>query len=115
MPPEGGRAAHREHEEHRQEGEDYHHVLLEKLETLAADTVWEAANEIPPEWFGGNLGEMETLVEKLLARRSRIRELIEGFGKSERRPFPRWEGMGQKLEEVCKERKWATSITERVQ
>jgi hypothetical protein len=88
---------------------------LTRLETLPADTVWEAANQIPPEWFGGDLGEMEALVEKLLARRSRIRELIEGFGKSDRMPFPRWEEMGGKVEEDWKERKWATSMVGGVQ
>jgi hypothetical protein len=88
---------------------------LTRLEMLSADTVWEAANEIPPEWFGSDLGEMETLVEKLLVRRSRIRELIESFGKSERRPFPLWEGMGEKCGADWKERRWATSIGERVQ
>jgi len=88
---------------------------LTRLEGLAADAVWEAASEIPPEWFGGDLGEMESLVEKLLARRDRIRELIEGFGKSERKPFPRWEGMGEKVEADWKEGRWATSIMERVQ
>ena len=46
---------------------------------MPAETVWAAANEVPPEWYGGDLSEMEALVEKLLARRSRIRELIEGF------------------------------------
>ncbi len=57
---------------------------------MAAEIVWEAANEVPPEWYGGDLSEMEALVEKLLARRSRIRELIEAFGKSDRKPFPNW-------------------------
>jgi hypothetical protein len=65
---------------------------LTRLETMPAETVWSAANEIPPEWYGGDLSEMEALVEKLLTRRSRIRELIEQFGKSERNPFPRWLG-----------------------
>ena len=88
---------------------------LTRLETISAGTVWEAANEIPPEWFGGDLGEMEALVEKLLARRSRIRELIESFGKSERKPFPRWEGMGEKWGKVWKESRWTTSMGVRVQ
>ena len=48
---------------------------LTRLETMPAETVWAAANEVPPEWYGGDLAEMEALVEKLLARRSRIREL----------------------------------------
>jgi hypothetical protein len=72
---------------------------LTRLETIAAETVWAAASEIPPEWYGGDLSEMESLVEKLLARRSRIRELIEGFGRSDRRPFPKWVGMGKKIED----------------
>jgi hypothetical protein len=72
---------------------------LTRLETMPADTVWAAANEVPPEWYGGDLSEMEALVEKLLARRSRIRELIEGFGRSDRKPFPKWVGMGKKIED----------------
>jgi hypothetical protein len=63
---------------------------LTRLETMPAETVWEAANSVPPEWYGGDLGEMEALVEKLLRRQSRIRELVEEFGKSDRRPFPKW-------------------------
>jgi hypothetical protein len=72
---------------------------LTRIETMAAETVWSAANEVPPEWYGGDLGEMEALVEKLLARRSRIRELIEAFGKSDRKPFPKWGEAGGKSEE----------------
>ncbi len=37
---------------------------LTRLETMAAETVWAAANEVPPEWYGGDLSEMEALVEK---------------------------------------------------
>jgi hypothetical protein len=63
---------------------------LTRLETLAEETVWSAAGEVPPEWYGGDLAEMEALVEKLLARRGRIRELIEDFRRSDRDPFPHW-------------------------
>jgi hypothetical protein len=63
---------------------------LSSMERMPAETVWAAASEVPPEWYGGDLGEMELLVEKLLARQSRIRELIEGFARSDRRPFPFW-------------------------
>jgi hypothetical protein len=71
-------------------GWDSFEPWLTRLETLSAEIVWEASNEVPPEWYGGDLGEMEALVEKLLARRSRIRELIEAFGNSDRKPFPNW-------------------------
>jgi hypothetical protein len=63
---------------------------LTRLETMPAETVWEVANAVPPEWYGGDQAEMEALVEKLLKRQSRIRELVEGFGKSDRKPFPKW-------------------------
>ncbi len=68
---------------------------LTRMETMPADTIWAAAGEIPPEWYGGDLGEMEALVEKLLARRSQIRELIGAFARSDRKPFPTWEGSAQ--------------------
>jgi hypothetical protein len=63
---------------------------LNRLETMPGETVWNAANEVPPEWYGGDLADMEALVDKLLARRSRIRELIEAFRDSDRKPFPNW-------------------------
>ena len=70
---------------------------LTRMETMDATTVWRAAEEIPPEWYGGDMAELEELVEKLLARRGRIRELIEAFGKSDREPFPNWLGFGKRL------------------
>ena len=63
---------------------------LTRLETMPEETVWAAANEVPPEWYGGDMAEMETLAEKMLRRRSRIRELIEDFRRSNRVPFPKW-------------------------
>ena len=88
---------------------------LTRLETMAAETVWAAANEIPPEWYGGDLSEMEALVEKLIARQSRIRELIEGFGRSDRRPFPKWVRMNNKVgEEGWNEGRWGNTIGGRV-
>ena len=87
---------------------------LTRLETLPAETAWAAAGEIPPEWYGGDLSEMEALVEKLLQRRSRIRELIEAFGKSERRPFPKWGERGKSEEEGWMGTRWDTSIAGRV-
>ena len=84
---------------------------LTRLETMPAETVWDTANEVPPEWYGGDQGEMETLVEKLLTRRSRIRELIEAFGNSDRRPFPKWGGDEAKNGEASwREEKWGSRI-----
>jgi hypothetical protein len=87
---------------------------LSRIEKLADDLVWAAANEIPPEWYGGNLSEMESLVEKLLARRGKIRELIEAFGNSDRQPFPNW-GLNNKLAtEGWNDPRWGASIEDRV-
>jgi hypothetical protein len=63
---------------------------LERMETMPAGEIWRAAEEIPPQWYGGDIADLESLVEKLLARRSRIRELIEDFRGTSRRPFPKW-------------------------
>lgn len=71
-------------------GWDAFEPWLTRIETMAEEVVWSIASDVPPEWYGGDLGEMEALVEKLLARRSRIRELIEAFRNSDRRPFPNW-------------------------
>jgi len=88
---------------------------LTRMETMAADTVWAAAGEVPPEWYGGDLSEMEALVEKLLARRSKIRELIEDFGRSDRKPFPKW---GSAAEENAppgwKDDRWGTTMAGRI-
>jgi hypothetical protein len=96
-------------------GWDSFEPWLTRLETMAEETVWAAANEVPPEWYGGDLNEMEALVEKLLARRSRIREQIEGFGRSDRKPFPKWGEAGKKSgEEVWKDARWGTNMAGRV-
>jgi hypothetical protein len=88
---------------------------LTRMETMPAETVYAAAGEVPPEWYGGDLGEMEALVEKLLARRSRIRELVEVFGKSDRRPFPKWETMGEEgAEKAWIGMRWGSTISGRV-
>lgn len=87
---------------------------LTRLETTDADTIWAAAGEVPPEWYGGDLGEMEMLVEKLLARRARIRELIEDFGRSDRRPFPKWREMGENSGENWEETRWKINMTGRL-
>jgi hypothetical protein len=88
---------------------------LSRIERLSEDTVWAAANETPPEWYGGNISEMEALVEKLLDRRGKLRELIEAFGSSDRKPFPNWGLASDKLEsEGWIDPRWGASIEGRV-
>jgi hypothetical protein len=83
---------------------------LTRLETMSEETVWAAASEAPPDWYGGDLGEMEALVDKLLARRSRMRELVESFGNSDRRPFPKWVEGGEKMKGEWQEDGWGSTI-----
>lgn len=63
---------------------------LSRLEALPASTLGAAAEEIPPGWYGGDPAAMERLLETILERRSRVRELITAFRKSAREPFPGW-------------------------
>ena len=73
--------------------------------------VWSIANDVPPEWYGGNLAEMEALVEKLLARRRGVRALIDAFRNSDRRPFPNWgKGQEEDLAESWKEAAWGATM-----
>lgn len=96
-------------------GWDAFEPWLSRFETMPAETVWAAANEVPPEWYGGDLSEMEALVEKLLARRCRIREQIELFRSSDRKPFPNW-GMdsGEMESETWKTERWAPTMGNRI-
>ena len=80
---------------------------LSRIENFAPETAWGIAELIPPEWYGGDLSALETLIERLLARRARVRELIVGFGESARRPFPNWGEEGEKgLRERFREVSW---------
>jgi hypothetical protein len=72
---------------------------LSRIESLVPETAWAIAEIVPPEWYGGDLSALEVLIERLLARRARVRELIVAFRESARRPFPNWgrdakEGLG---------------------
>ena len=88
---------------------------LTRIENMPEEKVWDAANEVPPEWYGGDLSEMEALVEKLLRRRGRIRESIEMFRKSDRNPFPKWGVDGRKAEAECwMDSRWNGNIMGRV-
>jgi hypothetical protein len=80
-------------------GWDSFEPWLSRIEDLAEETVWSIAETIPPEWYGGDLNALEVLLERLLARRGRVRELIVAFRESARRPFPNW---GVEREEVLR-------------
>ena len=64
---------------------------LSRIESMAAETLWSIAELVPPEWYGGDPAAIERLMDLLLARRGRVRELIASFRDSNREPFPLWE------------------------
>lgn len=64
---------------------------LSRVENMDAGVLWEIAEAVPPEWYGGDTAVIERLMEQMLARRSRVRELIASFRDSDRDPFPMWD------------------------
>ena len=63
---------------------------LGRVEKMEADKLWAIAEGVPPEWYGGDTAVIERLMEQLLARRGKVRELIVTFRESGREPFPNW-------------------------
>lgn len=63
---------------------------LGRLEALTSEVLWRIAEEVPPEWYGGNPATIEALMETLLKRKSQVRELVMAFRQSDREPFPNW-------------------------
>ncbi len=63
---------------------------LSCLESLNPAILWAIAEAVPPGWYGGAPETVERLVQQLLQRCSRVRELIESFRDSDREPFPLW-------------------------
>jgi hypothetical protein len=63
---------------------------LSRIEEMDAKKVWEIAETVPPEWYGGDASALEALMEQLMRRQTRVRELIDEFRKSSRAPFPNW-------------------------
>jgi hypothetical protein len=52
--------------------------------------LWEIAEIVPPEWYGATLEDLERLIERLIERRSQVRDLIDAFRRSTREPFQNW-------------------------
>jgi hypothetical protein len=63
---------------------------LSRIEAMDPGILWQVAEIVPPEWYGGDPSTVERLMEQLLARRSRVRDLILSFRDSDREPFPLW-------------------------
>jgi hypothetical protein len=64
---------------------------LTRIEEMEGDRIWDIADMVPPEWYAGDMAAIEQLLEQLLRRRGRVRELIAAFRDSNREPFPLWD------------------------
>jgi hypothetical protein len=71
-------------------GWDSFEPWLSSIEKFNPRVVRDIAGLIPPEWYGGDWGALEDLVKSIVARRSKVRELIAAFRDSSRNPFPAW-------------------------
>ena len=63
---------------------------LTRVESFHAEALWSIAEAVPPEWYGGDVSVIEHLMESMLARRGKVRELVTAFRESHREPFPNW-------------------------
>jgi hypothetical protein len=64
---------------------------LHRLEhRITTDELDRAAKQIPPEWYGFDMGALYALLTRLDARRVRVRDQLEQARKSSRQPFPNW-------------------------
>ncbi len=70
-------------------GWDSFEPWITRVEEMAPEVLWSIAEIIPPEWYG-DPAELELLLETMLKRRTRVRELITSFRESSRNPFPNW-------------------------
>lgn len=66
---------------------------LSRVEAFEPDALYAAGEELPPEWYGG-WDALERLLEQLLRRRQRVRDLIWSVKASARAPFENWIELG---------------------
>ena len=85
---------------------------LSRVEAFREESLGTIAEQMPTEWYGGDPGELQRLLEGFAARRKRVRELLEAFRDSSRSPFPRW-GAGE-MSENGTERDLGLGIGERL-
>ena len=64
--------------------------VLSRVEAIKAEELRSLAREVPNEWYGHKISEMERLIDTLYARRLVVRDLVTSFRESTRSPFPRW-------------------------
>lgn len=72
---------------------------LSRLEEMSLEEIAACAEDIPPEWYEHDDDALQALVSALDKRRKRVRQLIDDFRLSSRKPFPNWRE-GEKRDDV---------------
>ena len=65
--------------------------FLSRIENLASRVIEDASVDIPQAWCGEDPSRIRWLVERLVERRRRLRQMIVDAKNSDLRPFPNWE------------------------
>jgi hypothetical protein len=63
---------------------------LERIRHFPEEVVDQAVKQIPPAWLQGEEFELERLLDRLLARRKRVADLIQDCRAGRADPFPAW-------------------------
>jgi hypothetical protein len=63
---------------------------LDRIVHFPEEVVDEALKQIPPDWLGEDASELEAMLEKLMARRKRVPDLIRDSRRGRVNPFPDW-------------------------
>lgn len=66
---------------------------LSRIEKFDPVIVRDIAGDIPPEWTNNDWPALGQLVDAIIARRGKVRELVAAFRESSRQPFPAWARM----------------------
>jgi len=71
-------------------GWDSFEPWLSRVEEFDPQLLWTIAEIIPREWYAGEVSKLHILMQELIGRRCRVRELISQFRDSDQNPFPNW-------------------------
>jgi HipA-like kinase len=63
---------------------------LDRVVHFPEELVDQAQKQIPPEWLEGDEGALETVLQKLMARRKRVLDLLQDSRRGRINPFPSW-------------------------
>ena len=63
---------------------------LSRIESFRESSLRSLVDQIPPEWYGSAVDDLDRLLCQLQERRSLVRDLVISFKNSSRNPFPNW-------------------------